>query len=174
MDERIMVFIDGSNLYMGARRALPGAAIDFIKLRKWLARGRKVIRSYYYGSYNPEDDVVRSRQERFFETLERVGFTVAVTALRNRNGKFVEKGADVALAIDMVSHGLRNTYDVAILVSGDDDFLKAVEEMKRAGKIVEIASFGEDIGRRLRNSADVFLDMSGAVPELVREPSRKT
>jgi len=49
------------------------------------------------------------------------------------------------LVTDMLSMAFKNAYDVAILVSGDNDYVGAVEEIKRLGKRVEIASFEHNI-----------------------------
>jgi uncharacterized LabA/DUF88 family protein len=52
---------------------------------------------------------------------------------------FVEKGVDVMLATDLVVHGMKNHYDVAILISSDADYKHAVEAAKlEFGKVVEL------------------------------------
>lgn len=53
----------------------------------------------------------------------------------------VEKGVDTALAVDLIEYGLDNTYDRAILVAGDADFVPAVELIQRTGKQVVHAFF---------------------------------
>jgi len=53
----------------------------------------------------------------------------------------VEKGVDVNIAADMLSNAFDNTYDTAILVSEDGDFVPVVREVKRLRKRVENAYF---------------------------------
>ena len=45
-----------------------------------------------------------------------------------------QKEVDVALACEMVSHAFRNSYDVAILISGDRDFIPAIQHVQASGK----------------------------------------
>lgn len=53
----------------------------------------------------------------------------------------VEKGVDSALVVDLIEYGLDNTYDRAILVSGDADFVPSVKLIQRTGKQVVHAFF---------------------------------
>ncbi len=48
----------------------------------------------------------------------------------------VEKQVDVAIAVDLVTMAFRDQYDVAYLLSVDADFVSAVREVQRLGKIV--------------------------------------
>jgi uncharacterized LabA/DUF88 family protein len=50
-----------------------------------------------------------------------------------------EKAVDVKLATDMIM--LRDIYDVAVIVSGDQDYVPAVEEIKDCGKSVISVAF---------------------------------
>lgn len=66
-----------------------------------------------------------------------------------------EKGIDVRLATDMLSHAFRNTFDVAMLVSGDADFADMLQAVKDQGKHVEVALLGPITSSiRLRDVAD--------------------
>jgi uncharacterized LabA/DUF88 family protein len=55
------------------------------------------------------------------------------------DGVWHEKGVGVEIATDMVSLAYRDLYDAAILVSGDGDLAPAVQEIRRIGRIAEIA-----------------------------------
>ena len=50
-----------------------------------------------------------------------------------------EKAVDVKLASDMIT--LKDIYDIAIIVSGDQDYVPAVEVVKDAGKQVVNVAF---------------------------------
>lgn len=52
-----------------------------------------------------------------------------------------EKETDINLATHMLSKGFQNAYDIAILVTGDTDYIKVVETLHGIGKIVVIAHF---------------------------------
>ena len=62
-----------------------------------------------------------------------------------------EKTTDVNLAVDMVT--LKDEYDIAVLVSGDQDFVPAVAAVRALGKRVVNVSFRKKGGGLLPNGA---------------------
>jgi len=56
------------------------------------------------------------------------------------------KGVDITLTRDVLSHAFMNNYDAVVLVSGDGDFVPAVEEVKRLGKVVFCCFFDHAVG----------------------------
>jgi uncharacterized LabA/DUF88 family protein len=74
---------------------------------------------------------------------------------------------EIALTTDMLSHGYRTNYDVAVLFAGDGDYVPLVEEVKRLGKVVYIMFFqgsgvnmffqGSGVNNELRLASDTFL-----------------
>ena len=62
-----------------------------------------------------------------------------------------EKAVDVNLAIDLVM--LRDIYDIAVIVSGDGDYVPAVQVAKNSGKKVVNISFLTREGKRLPRGA---------------------
>ena len=62
-----------------------------------------------------------------------------------------EKAVDVKLATDLIM--LRDVYDLAIIVSGDQDYVPAVEVVKDSGKRVVNVSFETRSGRLLPGGA---------------------
>lgn len=62
-----------------------------------------------------------------------------------------EKGVDVKLATDLIM--LRDIYDVAVIISGDQDYVPAVQVVKDSGKRVINASFMTHKGRELPGGA---------------------
>ncbi|GBC88741.1 hypothetical protein HRbin13_00869 [bacterium HR13] len=73
------------------------------------------------------------------------------------SGEYVEKEVDIMLATDMLSMAYMNTYDTAVLISGDSDFSYTVEEVQRIGKRVENASFKRTSSYQLRKACDRFI-----------------
>ncbi len=62
-----------------------------------------------------------------------------------------EKSVDVKLACDMAS--LKDIYDVAVIVSGDQDYVPAIELIKDYGKLVANVVFKERSGKLLPGGA---------------------
>jgi uncharacterized LabA/DUF88 family protein len=76
-----------------------------------------------------------------------------------------EKAVDVRLACDMIM--LRDIYDTAIVVSGDQDYVPAVQVLKDAGKSVVSVAFEKWDGELLPGGArrlDMATDASIRVP----------
>jgi uncharacterized LabA/DUF88 family protein len=186
-DDRLMIFIDGQNLLHGASNF--GVQVDSVRLREVLSEGRKLKRAYYYGSIpaNSNDDALReqiNKQMKYYYFLEYSGFKTTIIPLRKRNFTFkcescghtttteksIEKGVDIALVSDMLSLAAVGAYDVAIIVSGDLDYQKAIEEVQRKGLIVEVAYFRtQGISKDLIRLADRFIDLEMIIEKIRRE-----
>lgn len=69
-----------------------------------------------------------------------------------------ETAVDVKLATDLIV--LRETYDIAVIVSGDQDYVPAVQVVKDSGKRVVNVAFEERSGRLLPGGARVLNQMT--------------
>ena len=104
-------------------------------------------------------------------------FELKTTPLKYDGFRVFQKGIDVLLAVDLVSHAFNNNFDVAVVCSGDLDLLEAVKITKRLGKKVVIASHPEQLAKELRKEADYFLDLSRLTQEdlnTISKPKRPT
>ena len=162
--KRVMIFIDGSNLYHALKAALGNASIDFEHLAAALVGpDRELVRVYYYNAPVNQQEVPEQykRQQSFLSGIKRLPYyEVKLGRLVRRPQGMVEKGVDVKLATDMVAAGLRDRYDVAVLVSGDGDFADAVQVVKDAGKHVELAYPAKaKPADALLDACDIFIDL---------------
>ena len=159
--ERVMIFIDGSNLYHSLKNHVKRTDIDIGKMCKKMIDKRRLVRIYYYNAkVGLKEEPARYReQQTFFASVN------AIPYCELRLGRLVyhnwpnsppyEKGVDVQLATDMITHSFKNNYDVAILVAGDNDFVGAIQAVKDNGKNFEVALFGKErTSFRLRMVAD--------------------
>ncbi len=162
MVENVSVFIDGSNLFHGLRRDLSGCAIDLQKLVSKLVAGRNLRRVYYYFAMpnQSDNDDAYKKQQKFINAISRLPYFKVVQGRLERRESFdkkgfvyVEKGVDIALAIDMISY--LDTYETAVLVSGDSDFAKVVEYLQQKGKHVEGYATKSLMSSYLSKSLDV-------------------
>ena len=159
--DRIMIFIDGSNLYHSLKNHFKRTDIDIGKFCNKLLEKRRLIRTYYYNAtvgQREEPDRYRD-QQKFFAGIN------AIPYCELRLGRLVynnwpsappyEKGVDILLATDMITHSFKNNYDVAILIAGDNDYVGAIQGVKDNGKNVEVALFGKErTSMQLRKVAD--------------------
>lgn len=163
MEERVCVFIDGSNLYHALREVMGRTDLSFGDFARKLAGDRPMFRVYYYNALqdpNRNADSAREQQE-FLSMLRTTPYMeVRLGTLKVMQGVTVEKGVDVMLATDVVQYAFDNVYDTAIIVSGDADYAYALQLVKNKGKHVEVAYFETNISKELMELADIrhFLD----------------
>jgi uncharacterized LabA/DUF88 family protein len=162
-----MVFIDGSNMYHSLKALFHRTDIDIGRFCGKLLDKRRLIRIYYYNAkVGLKEEPERYRdQQKFFNSVEQIPY------LEMRLGRLVynnwpssppfEKGVDIQLATDMITHAFKNNYDTAILVAGDNDFVGAIQAVKDNGKNVEVALFGaERTSLNLRTVADRIITIN--------------
>ena len=157
MSERVAIFIDGSNLYHSLKNNFKRFDLNFGEFTKKLCGSRQLIRTYYYNVL--QESSQRSEgsheQQEFLETLRKTPYLeLRLGTTKLSQGIPVERGIDVMLATDLLYFAANNTYDTAVLVSGDSDFNYAVQVVKNMGKHVEVAYFENAASRDLINSAD--------------------
>lgn len=168
-DERVIIFIDGSNHYHIVKNMFPNKKstdFNFSKFMKHLVGDRKLIRAYYYTapldiSYDEEGYM---KQQQFFDKLQRVqNFKLILCRMQKVkiNGKIIYqvKEDDIHLAVDMVKLAFNNAYDTAILVSSDGDFVPAVQAVKEIGKNVENIGFENKFSYHLQHECDRFIKL---------------
>ena len=160
---RVVVFIDGSNLYHSLEENCGRADLDFELFVHKLAGERTLFRTYYYNivqdsERRPEQ---HKEQQKFLASLYAVPrMDLRLGTQKMRGDQLVEKGVDIMLATDLLRFAWEDMYDVAILVSGDADFIYAVSTVKSLGKHVEVAGFPSNLAMDLANAVDDrhFLD----------------
>jgi len=138
--QRTAVFIDGSNLYHDLLKNFGQTNIDFFSFVNFLVGKNKLVKAYYYNApvNQKEKPEKYKKQQKFFSSLGKITkFEVKLGRLEKRlMGPPVEKGVDVRIAVDIVTHAYSNIYDKAILVSGDADFVPAIKVAQDFGKEV--------------------------------------
>ncbi len=159
-DERVAIFIDGSNLYHCLDQEFHHPKVDVEKFADKLRDGRRLVRTYYYtAAHKQADDPARyADQQKFFTRLKYIPyFEIKLGRLEKRPTGLVEKGVDLQLAVDMLVMALNDVYDTAVLVSGDGDFSYVVGHVKERGKHVENACTRTGHARALHEACDKFV-----------------
>ncbi len=171
--KRVAVFIDGNNFYYGLRK-LYGInkslkCFDFKGFSEYLADKNKVVDIYYY---NAELDVSHNSekyksQKEFFEILKKIpNFHLILCKLLKRNIAgtdkvyYIIKEDDINMAVDMVEGACGDKFDIAVVVSGDGDFVPAVKAVQRKNKTVENVYFKNSSSRNLKNHCDRSLELT--------------
>src|SRR3989442_11560329 len=98
--------------------------------------------------------------------MRRNGFRVVQKELKTFYDGTRKANLDVEIAVDMLS--LAGRYDTAVLVSGDEDFVYAVNAVAYKGCRVEVAGFRSNTAPKLIDVADYFIDL-GEIADRVRK-----
>jgi len=157
---RVAVFIDGNNLFHAAR--FHNIDIDYNKLLRVLLGDGRLLRAFFYTGV----DVGAERQQGFLLWMRRNGFRVIHKELKTFYDGTRKANLDVEIAVDMLS--LAGRYDTAVLVSGDEDFVYAVNAVAYKGCRVEVAGFRSNTAPKLIDVADYFIDL-GEIADKVRK-----
>jgi uncharacterized LabA/DUF88 family protein len=149
-DSRVMVFVDGQNLFKACERSYGRGQVHPIALARRLALGRRLVGTRYYsGIHDPRKQPrLNAAAHRRHALIRRSGVTVVERQLRYRwewgldaaplgppadhvgetrtievtpYERPREKGVDLALGLDVVDLALRGLMDVAMIVSSDTD-----------------------------------------------------
>lgn len=160
--DRVIVFVDYQNLYATARTIFGhhsdppqqghvwplalGELIAARRSRPSVLREVRVYRGLPDSEKQPTLHAVNSRQTLVWTGDRRV--TVFNRPLRYPSdwpvGKPMEKGIDVALAVDLVRLAHQGAYDTAVVFSRDTDLmpaLEAVNEMRIPKVHIEVATW---------------------------------
>lgn len=70
-----------------------------------------------------------------------------------------EKGTDINIAVHMLSKAYQNSYDIAVLISGDTDYVPVVEVLHQIGKIVVLATFPKQNISKYKNLYDQHISI---------------
>ncbi|MDI9325193.1 MAG: NYN domain-containing protein [Alphaproteobacteria bacterium] len=150
--QRVGVFIDTQNLYHSARN-LYKARVNFDSVVKYAVDGRYIVRALAYVITTESGE-----EANFLEALGEAGIETRSKELQIFHDNSKKADWDVGLAVDMIS--LAEKLDVIILISGDGDFIPALEYLKRKGCQIEVASFVQSTSQKLVECADTFIDLS--------------
>lgn len=172
-DERIAIFIDGSNLYSTVK------TLDFdIDYKKMLdlfkGKGRLICANYYtalleHDEYSPIRPLI--------DWLDYNGYHVITKPAKNytdRDGRNRIKGnMDIEIAVDMLE--LAPHIDHLILFSGDGDFRAALKAVQKQGVRVSVVSTMKSnpsmLSDELRRQADAIIELS-EMDKLIGRPKR--
>jgi uncharacterized LabA/DUF88 family protein len=149
---RVLVMIDGSNLYnklsdpeIGATNLLRFDYTGFVD-RLVGVEGTIIGRKYYCGVVrsqvgNLKGEEMRRSQQKLFSHLQNTGWDIERGFLMENNGRYHEKGVDVKIATDIVAGAYKNEFDTILLLSSDSDLIPAIKEAMIKGKRIGYVGF---------------------------------
>ena len=168
--EKIALFIDGSNLYATARAL--GFDIDYKNLLELFSSKGQLVRAYYYTALMEDQEYMPIRP--LVDWLDYNGYTMVTKPTKeftDTMGRRKIKGnMDMELAIDVLE--MAEHMDHAILFSGDGDFRRLVEAVQRRGVRVTVVSTFQSsppmVADELRRQADTFVELNDLASKISR------
>ena len=160
-----MLFVDQENLRNGASSYDSDYEYDFVNLRGELMEGLYTVRSYWFASWHPE----YGRPNNFYTALDREGYRVVDSPRVERGNTYIEKGVDITLATEMLAHAFQDSYDTAVLVSGDSDYQRVVEQVQDRGKRVIVAGWDDSTSPKMKSQADRFVELNQIADAIKKE-----
>ncbi|MFX1499552.1 MAG: NYN domain-containing protein [Promethearchaeota archaeon] len=145
--ERIVIFIDNSNIFKGFQKY--NIKVDYEKLKNLITRGRKLEALFLYeGVVHP----MNPEKKRWYKELTaKSGYIIKASFDKIATGGAIEKKVDIKIAIDIISYAYENAYDTAVLVSGDGDFVPVAEKLKELNKNMEVWAFKYSLANSLKD-----------------------
>lgn len=170
-EEKVAIFIDGSNLYAAAKAL--DFDIDYKSLLKWISKRGRIVRSFYYTALF--DDQEYSPIRPLVDWLDYNGYSMVTKPAREftdaQGRKKVKGNMDIELAVDMME--IADKVDHIILFSGDGDFRRLLEAVQRKGVRVTVVSSIKTsppmVADDLRRQADHFLDLDILADYIARD-----
>src|SRR2546429_1581373 len=140
---KVSVFFDGQNFYRSLQRYDESLRVDSGRLAAWITQAVGGPGAIFAGahSYVGVSSDAPPLVEGFLKGLElRPGYFVKRELRVRRSGRCpacsadyeytTEKRVDTRLVADIIQYAAIGAFDAAVLVSGDDDFVPAVEAGK--------------------------------------------
>lgn len=158
---RCIVFIDGNNLFHSAKQL--GLELDYGKLLAHLAEGRELVRAFFYTGVDESAD----RQRGFLHWLRRNGFRVVQKPVKTEKDGSRRARLEVEIATDLLANA--GSADVAILVSGDEDFAYPLQALAQKGVRVEVAGFRSAMANRVMDAADRYHELDAALDRIRKD-----
>lgn len=172
-EEKLALFIDGSNLYAAAK-ALE-FDIDYRLLLSWAASKGRLVRAFYYTALIEDQEYSPIRP--LVDWLDYNGYSMVTKPTKefvdSQGRRKIKGNMDIELAIDMME--MADHVDHIMLFSGDGDFRRLLEAVQRKGVRVTVVSTVKSsppmVADELRRQADHFLDLDSLAEDIRRAHS---
>jgi uncharacterized LabA/DUF88 family protein len=174
-DERLALFIDGSNLYATAKAL--GFDIDYKRLLGFFRKRSRLVRAMYYTALM--EDAEYSPIRPLIDWLDYNGYKVVTKPAKeftDAMGRRKIKGnMDIELAIDVMQ--LCENLDHIVLFSGDGDFRSLIAAVQAKGRRTSVVSTLTTrppmVADELRRQTDQFIDLAELKEEIGRDPAER-
>ncbi len=146
------LYVDGTNFFKGFSELLPpGEYIEFSEIIKCVEKRFSINKIKFYSTYFKQDpsfsiskSMKTDAQISFLDNAKNVPKLTFIKGYLSSSGK--EKGIDMKMGVDLVKDAYEGSYDEAIVMSGDDDFIYAINVAKAINKPVHMCTVATRYG----------------------------
>jgi uncharacterized LabA/DUF88 family protein len=170
-EERMALFIDGSNLYASARAL--GFDVDYKNLLQHFAGKGRLLRAFYYTALVEDQEYSPIRP--LIDWLDYNGYSLVTKPTKeftdSMGRRKIKGNMDIELAIDVME--MTEHVQHIVLFSGDGDFRCLVEAAQRKGaRVTVVSTFRSSppmVADELRRQADNFIDLQDLASIIARQ-----
>jgi uncharacterized LabA/DUF88 family protein len=161
-----MIFVDAQNVTIASKEYYgEPKQLDPVRLATFLSKDTDLIRPYWFDSH-PRDN----KPQGFYHFLRMEGgYRVTSKPRRQRGDRNIEKGVDIELATELIAQGFNDSYDEAILVTGDSDYDRAIRYVQNQGKKVIGATFENNASGDFKSTVDKFINLEDHSEKIRRD-----
>lgn len=166
---KISVFLDGANFFFMQKDKLHWFA-DPKRVLDYIATMGDINEAFYYIG---QDAPPQARQQAFLDALPGMGYSLVTKQIKTiydtKTGTTKRKAnLDIEIVLDMFN--TIDHYDMAVLISGDGDFERAMTLLRARGKQLRVIATEGFIARELRSVAGRhYIDMNDIKAEIERK-----
>ena len=164
--DKIAIFIDSG--YLDKITLRYSLRIDYNKLISNISNGHSLFRTYYYycapySSPTPTETEkkMHSNHSKFIHVLNNIPrLELRKGKLEKRGDEYHQKRADILLAVDLVRLSWKNQIQVAAILTGDSDFVPAIEDAKNSGIITKVYYHKDSVHDELLYCCDDTIEIT--------------
>ncbi len=162
--EKVIFFLDFANINRIASDR--GIDLDYEDLLNYISEGRFLLDAHCYVPIDPRNE---HKLDRKLEQLWRSRYIVT-TKVGSVAGDSYKCNFDVEMTMDILRIAYQAKPDIIVLGSGDSDFVPLVEELRKNGIRVEVASFENAAARNMILKSSGFISLDYYLQERSNEP----
>jgi len=129
--QRAMIFIDGTNLFyrLESARLIVEELANVFRSFTNITGGRQISRIYLYTIQEQLDRAIQKHGSKFVDGIR----VVLGHGIPTGDGNIKEKAVDALLVADLIYHAASRNCDYAVIVSADQDFVRAISRVEDFG-----------------------------------------
>ena len=165
--KKVAIFLDGGNLFFTQKKL--GWKIDSEKLLSYCKKHGEVVEAIYYTGVSQDIN-----QIKFLDKLAYIGYSLVTKPVKticdHLTGQTTQKAnLDIEIVLDMFN--MIERYDMAILISGDGDFERALLNLKSRGKEIKVVSTRGCVANESVHATGInYVDLLSIKEDIERKP----